>query len=49
MNTTYTRFLKIKKLNKNDKCIQLNFKTEHLNEKRKIKLRTIQNIKEQNV
>ncbi len=25
-------FKKIKKLNKNDKCIQQNFKTKHLNE-----------------
>ncbi len=37
--------LKIKKYNKNVKCIQQNFKTEHLNEKiNKIKLRTIQKI-----
>ncbi len=26
-------FFQIKKLNKNDKCIQQNLKTEHLNEK----------------
>ncbi len=30
-------------------CIQQNKKTEQLNEKQKIKLRTIQNINEKNV
>ncbi len=44
----HIHILHIKQFNKNDKCIQLHFKTEHLNEK-EIKLKTIQNIKEQEV
>ncbi len=36
---------KIKKLNKNDKCIQQNFQIYNLNEKQKIKLKQFKILK----